>query len=128
MNIAPPPPPPQLSIFLRHWLLSNCFQTDSKISIESFSECTCLCQCYMRQCHMLYAGHTNHTITNVNPNFVQYTDNVLESAGFLLHLSQRSASEDQMLAVLNVHTLQSNENIHCRILYGFHLRKNIAFA
>ena len=59
----------------------------------------------MRQCHMLYAGRTNHTITNVNPNFVQYTDSVLESAGFLLDLSQRSASEDQMLAVLNVHTL-----------------------
>ncbi len=82
----------------------------------------------MRQCHMLYAGYTNHTITNVNPNFVQYTDSVLESAGFLLDLSQRSASEDKMLAVLNVHTLQSNGNIHCRILYGFHLRKNIAFA
>ena len=69
-----------------------------------------------------------HAITPVNPDFVQHTDSVLESADFLLYLAQCSALEDQMPAVLTVHTLYSNENIRYRILYGFRLRRNIAFA
>ena len=69
-----------------------------------------------------------YAITTVNPDFVQHTDNVLESASFLLYLAQCSALEDQTLTALTVHTLYSNENIHYRILYGFRLRGNIAFA
>ena len=73
--------------------------------------------------------HAMHAITTANPDFVQHTDNVLESAGSLLYLAQCIALEDQMLAVLTVHTLYSNENIHYRILYGFRLRGNSsAFA
>ena len=69
-----------------------------------------------------------HAITTVNSDFVQHTDSVLESAGFLLYLAQCSVLKDQMLTVLIVHTLYSNENIHYRILYGFRLGGNIVFA
>ena len=57
-----------------------------------------------------------HTITIVSPDFVQHTDSVLASAGFLHRLEPCSVSEDQMLVVLIVHILYSNESIHYQIL------------